>query len=310
MLCARVAAIDMGSNAIRLRIVEIGSANMPRVGRSLLDEQRYNVRLGLATYGQGRLDEPSITAALSALRTCRESCRNHGVTRYRAVATAALRDAPNGGELVRRAREELGLVIEVIPGDEEARLLYLGLAARDREGGPVAMIELGSGSLQVAAGSGERATLLDSLPLGGLRLALEFGARDALAPERLAAMQAAIRAGLAATTARLRALPVRRLLGAGGGFRAVAVLTGDRAPVTLALDQARALTARLAPLGLQQRVALGLPVDRADSVTPAACLSAELIELLGLTGMDLVDTNVRDGILADLAADPARGGAL
>lgn len=305
----------MGSNAIRLRIVEVSAS-----GRRVLEEHRFSVRLGLATYGQGKLDEASIAAALNALRTCRDAYRTHGAERYRCVATAALRDAPNGAELVARTKAELGLSIEVIPGAEEARLLFLGLAEADRAGGPVAMIELGSGSLQIAAGDGARALYLDSLPMGGLRLALEFGARDAMSPAALAAMKNAVREGLEPPAARLRHLNVRRLLGAGGGFRAVALLRADGVaqrgwlaqggPTHLTLDHARTLTARLAPLDRRARESLGLPADRADSVTTAACLSAELIELLGLERMDLVDTNVRDGILADLAADPARGASL
>lgn len=307
----------MGSNAIRLRIVDIASP-----GRRVLDEQRFSVRLGLATYTHGALDAESIAAAFTALQACRDSCRHHAVTRYRAVATAALRDAPNRAELTDRVARELGISIEVIPGEEEARLLYLGLAPQDRAGGPIAMIELGSGSLQVAAGGEERALYLSCLPMGALRLSLEHGARGAMSPAALTRMTEAIRDGLAPTVAALLRLGVRRLLGAGGGFRAVALLDLDRASVTnrlhathsqphsLGRQQAETLTGILAPMDPRRREALGLPSDRADSVTAAACLSAELMRMLSLESMDLVDTNVRDGLLTDMTQDGARGSAL
>ena len=297
----------MGSNAIRLRIVQVGPQ-----GRNLLEEARLNVRLGLATYGRGSLDAESIAAALGALRTCRDACLRHAVHRFRAVATAALRDAPNRDELTRRIASELGLAIEVIPGTEEARLLYLGLSEAERATGPVAMIELGSGSLQVAAGTGV-ATHLDCLPMGGLRLALDHGARGAMSAAMLAGLESAVRAGLASTAAALGPLKVRRLLGAGGGFRALAMVSRTSTgamPDALELAPMQALVRRVAPLELRAREALGLTAERADSIVPAACVAVELMRMLGLERMELVDTNLRDGILTDLAADASRGAPL
>jgi exopolyphosphatase/guanosine-5'-triphosphate,3'-diphosphate pyrophosphatase len=304
---ARLAAIDMGSNAIRLRIVEPGPA-----GRRLLAEQRLPVRLGLATYGRGFLDGTSIAGAVEALRSFREACQRSGVRRYRAVATAALRDAPNRVELVDRVRQDPGLHVEVITGEEEARLLYLGVADAEHDGTPVALIELGSGSLQVAAGNGSEPSYLACLPMGALRLAIQHGAREAMTDDALAELERSIRQGLAATRQALLAMGVRRVLAAGGGFRALTLLalTAGGLPDRLTLSQARTLAERVARLTARQKEGMGLPADRADTMTPAACLAVHLIEMLGLDAMQIVDANLRDGILSDLHVNGHHGSDL
>lgn len=303
MTPSRLGAIDIGSNAIRLRIIESNGH-----GRQLLTETRLPVRLGLATYGRGFLDGGSIASAVEGLRGLREACRAHGVERYRAVATAALRDAPNRAELVDLVAKD-GILIEVIPGEEESRLLYLGLAADEIADGPVAMIELGTGSLQVASGNGADPDFLACLPMGGLRLAIQHRAREAMSDAQVKALEAGIRAGLAGTRQALRERGVRRLLGAGGGFRVASLLGRPQgaAPGHLRLADLKPLVGRLAKMTARQREGLGLPADRADSIVPAACLAQVLIEMLGVEQMELVDTNLRDGILADLARHPERG---
>src|SRR4051812_28337308 len=126
----RFAALDLGSNALRLRIVEAHSPSSSREQLSLLPEAgstvreitslRAPVRLGSEVFVTGRLATASIGQACSALRDFRAEMDSAKVDAYRATATSAVREAQNGAVLVERARREAGIELEVIEGVEEA----------------------------------------------------------------------------------------------------------------------------------------------------------------------------------------------
>src|SRR3954468_24924368 len=152
---ARVAAIDIGSNAIRLRIVEV---DPPAIGPdgprftpfrdALLD--RAPVRLGDDVFMRGRLEPGVIGAACEALRRFRAAMDGAKVDRYRAVATSAVREAQNGDLFVERAEREAGVHVEVIEGTEEARLVQLAVSERvDLRGRTVLLVDVGGGSTEL-----------------------------------------------------------------------------------------------------------------------------------------------------------------
>src|SRR2546428_14097583 len=136
---ARFAAIDVGSNAMRLRIVE---AERPKNDASQLDllaawtgwreiaSQRAPVRLGSEVFVTGKLTHGSISAACGALKEFKNAMEDARVDAYRAVATSAVREASNSATLVERARREAGVELEVIEGVEEARLIELAVLRR------------------------------------------------------------------------------------------------------------------------------------------------------------------------------------
>lgn len=119
-------AIDVGSNAIRLLAVEFTDA-----GRWVeLESQRLPIRLGHSAFLTGRLEEAAMAAAVEAMASFRRAFDTLGISRYRAVATSTVRESENGGELVRRVREESGIRLDTITGSEEARLVWLATRRR------------------------------------------------------------------------------------------------------------------------------------------------------------------------------------
>src|SRR5580700_6200365 len=161
----RFAALDVGSNALRLRVIEAASPNDPQARLQLpllpgerelpsgwrdIVSLRAPVRLGGEVFSTGRLAPSSIGQACQALREFRAAMDAAKVDAYRATATSAVREASNGATLVERALREAGIELEIIEGVEEARLIQLAvvrqLALHDRK---ALLIDLGGGSTEI-----------------------------------------------------------------------------------------------------------------------------------------------------------------
>src|SRR5690349_22210652 len=184
---ARVAAIDIGSNAIRLRIVEVDppviGPDGPRFSpfRDILVD-RAPVRLGHDVFTKGRIEAGVIGAACDALRRFRAAMDGAKVDRYRAVATSAAREAANGDVFVERAEREAGIHVDVIEGVEEGRLVQLAVGERlQLRRRSALLIDIGGGSTELtllpkAAETAPRgaATLTRSLPIGTVRIIESF----------------------------------------------------------------------------------------------------------------------------------------
>jgi len=129
----RFAAIDIGTNSIRLVVAEV----QPDASYRVLDEDREMTRLGRGLYRDGRLSEPPMEQSLAALGRMKAIADGFSVTEVRAIATSAVREAKNGGTLVERARREAGIELETIEGIEEAthdQMLEARREERDQEG--------------------------------------------------------------------------------------------------------------------------------------------------------------------------------
>ena len=153
---ARFAAIDVGSNAMRMRIVEAsapdqsGPASRSATAWREIKSERASVRLGTEVFTTGRLAPASIGAACAALKAFREAMDDAKVDAYRATATSAVREAENGATLVERALREAGVHLDVIEGVEEARLIELAVVRNvDTQARRVMLIDVGGGSTEL-----------------------------------------------------------------------------------------------------------------------------------------------------------------
>src|SRR4030088_3510037 len=160
----RFAAVDVGSNALRLRIIEASApSHGPKAQLALLPDApspsgpwrdlatlRAPVRLGAEVFVSGRLAPASIGQACDALREFRQEIDRWKVDAYRAIATSAVREAKNGSTLVERARREAGIELETIEGIEEARLIQLAATRRISIGDKRALlVDVGGGSTEL-----------------------------------------------------------------------------------------------------------------------------------------------------------------
>jgi exopolyphosphatase/guanosine-5'-triphosphate,3'-diphosphate pyrophosphatase len=167
-----LAAIDIGSNGVRMQVVRL----VDTTRFELVEYQRAPVRLGEDTFSQGYISEQNIQAAIQALQRFRDVIEHLGVPRMRAVASSAVREAENRDIFVDRIAQQTGIQVEVISGEEEARLVHLAVTkVIDLHGKYAMLIEIGGGSVEVVLSEGETILSSESYRLGTVRLLQKFG---------------------------------------------------------------------------------------------------------------------------------------
>jgi exopolyphosphatase/guanosine-5'-triphosphate,3'-diphosphate pyrophosphatase len=299
---ARIAAIDVGSNSIRLVVAEV----LPSGGYRVLDEERENTRLAAALTTTGRLDPKAADATVQVLRNFLSIAAGYNATQIRAIGTSALRDAEDGAAFCDRVRKELKLSIEVISAAEEARLAFLSVArAFDISGREVAVADIGGGSTEVVLASSGLVDQVYATKLGAVRVAEECGVAGRSSEKQLARLRDFIDRALKRELGKPPFVP-DMLFGTGGTFTALASMImaaqgqagqpmwGFR--VTRA--QIRHLLTDLAqmPLDKRRKVA-GLTPQRADIIVAGLAIIERIMRRLRVNVVQVHTRGVRDGLL-------------
>lgn len=323
-LVPRFAAVDLGSNALRLRVVEATAASsppstqLPLLKANAKDTEsggfreilnlRAPVRLGAEVFVTGKLAAPSIGQACAALREFRQAMNQAGVDAYRATATSAVREAQNGATLVERARREAGIELEIIEGVEEARLIQLAVVRRLALGERRALlVDVGGGSTEVTVLDSGQATFSMSLPLGTVRM-LETYLRDATVVDaaRARLLEEGIDRALAEALPHLQKASFDLVVGTGGNVETLADLCpvkGGHLGFPKAIDAtlARQLRAKLFAMPSSERQKVyGLRPDRADTIVPAVSIFLRVAELFYQGAIVAPGVGLKEGILIEL----------
>jgi exopolyphosphatase/guanosine-5'-triphosphate,3'-diphosphate pyrophosphatase len=315
----RFAALDLGSNALRLRIVEAQAGIAGREQLSLLPEGgqigwrevvslRAPVRLGSEVFLTGKLAAASIGQATGALREFRQAMDDAKVDAYRATATSAVREASNGTTLVERARREAGIELEVIEGIEEARLIQLAVVRRlNLSDKRALLVDVGGGSTELTYLDKCRSKWAISLPIGTVRL-LEMFVRKPLAIDkrRQTLLFEGVDRVLAEAVPVLRKLPFELAIGTGGSVDTLSELCamkGGHAGYPRAVDVAlmKTLLGRLFQMTPdQRRDTFGLRPDRADTIVTAASIFLRVAETFNASALVAPGVGLKEGILEEL----------
>ncbi|MCL2726550.1 MAG: Ppx/GppA family phosphatase [Polyangiaceae bacterium] len=315
---ARFAALDLGTNALRLRIVEAHSSSRDREQLLLLPESgtgfreitslRAPVRLGSEVFVTGQLASSSIGQACSALREFRAAMDSAKVDAYRATATSAVREASNGPTLVERARREAGIDLEIIEGVEEARLIQLAVVRRlgltDRH---ALLVDVGGGSTELTYLDRGINAFSISLPVGTVRL-LETYLCDARTVDsgRQQLLFEGIGRVLAEAAPQLKKAPFEVVIGTGGSVDTIVELCpmkGGYAGFPHAVDVAemRAMLGELFDMTLdERRERYGFKPDRADTIVTAASIFLRVAELFDANAIVAPGVGLKEGILEEL----------
>jgi exopolyphosphatase/guanosine-5'-triphosphate,3'-diphosphate pyrophosphatase len=297
-----LAAIDVGTNAVRLEIAR----PLPDGSLETLHQERDPVRPGEGVFATGSLTRPVADRLVATLSRYAALCRRHRA-RVRAVATSAVREARNRDEVVRRARREAGIALEVVSGREEARLICLGVLSGRPPRARSLVLDIGGGSTEIAFAVGQEPTSLHSVALGAVRLTEIFGSSGKVSPERLAVMRSfaaeAFRDSLPRTLPRLTVA-----LGSSGTINAIVGARGDSRRMTLRKVE-RAVD-DMAAMSLAERRRCFEP-RRAEIIVAGGVILEAAMRQLGLGSIVAVDTGLRNGILLDLARrSPAAAAAV
>lgn len=299
----RIAAYDIGSNSVRCTIVD-APANGPR---TTLDDEKAYTRLGAGLAESGRLSDRAIEDTVAALHRMQRIAEGFSPTDVRAVATAAVRSATNGGELVTRIREELGLEVEVVSPEEEGRLAFLSALEGVGLEGRSAVADLGGGSLEIVRATGAHVEHIVSLPLGAVVMTEQYHVEDPAPDKDLKRLRKHVRSTLADALGE-EPPPVTTLVGSGGTANAIAALVAARRDPGLASLHGYAvrraelihLTAELARSTAPQRAAMkGMPPNRVDIILAGAVVVDEVMRALGANEIVLNARGMREGVVID-----------
>lgn len=297
-----VGVLDVGSFSARLVVVPVdGSPREP-----VLNHQT-RLRLDRELDGHGRLTDRGVAAVTAAVAAGMTAAYRHGVGGVYPLATSSIRDAANAADVVRHVAGETGVELQFLSGRREAELAYL--AARRWYGeaaGPLLVLDIGGGTVELAAGHGERAAFARSLPLGARSMT-----RDWLPSERVSNKQVkALRAhalDVVTTTLGAAGVPDPRVVGCSKVLQQLARLAGSRPGKCreLRLDDLRAWIPRLAALPPSKRAELpGISRSRAHQALAGAIVAEALLTVAG-GKVTICPWSTRDGLLLTLQ-DKAR----
>ena len=304
---ARYAAVDIGSNSVRLEVAEVigGSAR-------ILASDRQVTRLGASVFREGRVSPEALDLLCGVLAGMAVTWKRYDVLSIRAVATAAVRDARNQAEFLARTSLALGADIEIISGQEEARLIHLGVQSRwPHPKERFLIIDIGGGSAEIILSEDDRVCAAFSKPLGAIRLQELFLRNDPPGPAELLRMEEYIEERIAPAVREIGRKRIDRVVGTSSTAAAVVSAVSriprarreeaDRRRASAA--QMRRLYRELCTLELRRRQKIvGIGPRRAEIIIPGAAVLLHVLDAFRMPSLFYSGAGVRDGIIADLAA--------
>jgi len=303
----RVAVIDIGSNSGRVVVFQRDTAGHLRT----LAGSRASLRLVDDVDRRGELSEATMARATEALRDFKALATGAGATRIVAVATAAMRDASNGALFADRLRRELGIRIDIISGEAEARYGFAG-GVRGLAVSSGLLFDVGGGSMELTTFDRRRRGTDVSLPLGALRLSAKFLESDPPTRPQLRRLRDYIRRQLSKASVK-RLSSSDRLVGTGGTLRNLAKIDREaqRYPIgtlhgyELPFDRLEETVRLLANLKEKRRDSLpGLSAERADSIVGGAVAIQMLAECVRATHIVVSGQGMREGLALGLLKIP------
>jgi exopolyphosphatase/guanosine-5'-triphosphate,3'-diphosphate pyrophosphatase len=301
------AAVDIGSNSVRLKVARLA-------GRRLhpIHEDREVTRLGSWVYRTGFLSPDAMAETIKVLRRFHRTAQHLGTDSVRVVATSALRDARNSRAFLEWVRSATGWTVEIISGLEEARLIHLGLVASARAGAsPVLMVDLGGGSCELTISVGGHIHETVSLPLGAVRLTNEFLYHDPPRKSELERLRGFAAREIARAAKRIADARIKVVLATSGTAASLAAVCQGISKTrtsTVTRLQMRRIARLITKSTIEERRKLsGIGPKRAEIVAAGAIVYAELLERCQLRGFRYSPLGLRDGLLAQMAAEHDRG---
>ena len=302
----KLAVLDIGTNSIHMVLAEV----QPDYSYKILDRFKDMTRLGDGVFTSRRLSDQAMMRGLEVIRTLVTLARNKGYEQIEAVATSAVREARNGGEFLDHVAQQTGLVVRVITGAEEARLIFLGVqnsvALPEK---PTLVIDIGGGSVEVIVGNRETVFQARSLKLGAIRLKDLYLAKTPPSKGMLRELEEAVTAQLKTGLGLYKTKRVEQIIatsGMAGNLAEVIHLQRTGRPLPqlnlahVTEKDIAAMEKRLAGASLKTRLAIpGLDPKRVDTLLPSTIVFRILLELLQKTELTICDKAIREGIIYD-----------
>jgi exopolyphosphatase / guanosine-5'-triphosphate,3'-diphosphate pyrophosphatase len=301
------AAVDIGSNSVRLKIAETNRDRLKTVF-----EDREVTRLGAGVFANGSLEPQTMAYTIQVLQRFFRATQSYAVDRVRVVATSAVRDARNSRAFIDWVRTATGWRVEIISGLEEGRLIHLGILSNYRIGNTRALlIDLGGGSCELTLSDRGHIAEMVSLPIGAVRLTQTFAHSDPPRKNELEQMRGLIQREISRVQQRVIEAKVQAVVATSGTAAALSGLyrkrsdgDGDSKPTAVPQSAISRIAKELGRRNLSQRQALpGIGPKRAEIIIAGAMVYSELLEMCKLRSFRYLSLGLRDGLLAQMMAD-------
>jgi len=302
----KLALLDIGSNSIHMILTEI----QPDFSYKILDRFKDVTRVGEDTFKSGQLSPTALARGTEVVKNLATLARNRGFTRIEAVATSAVREASNGGQLIEAIEQQTGIRVRVVTGQEEARLIYLGVRqSMDFGDRNVLIADVGGGSVELIVGNRTKLLHAASLKLGAIRLKDLYLGQDTPSAGRLERLKEAVETQLKAALPRFKKVGFDEFVGTSGMIGNLAEIMHlhktDRPIPQLNLARFSfkdvvAAEKLLVKTPLKQRHEIpGVDPKRADVLVPAIIVLRALMERLDIEEITISDKAIREGLLHD-----------
>jgi len=299
------AAVDIGANSVRLKIAELTRRKF-----RVVHEDREVTRLGESVFRNNVLAPDAMAHTVKVLTRFYRTAQKFRAEQVRVVSTSPLRDSKNARALIEWVKSAVGWKIEIISGLEEGRLIHLGVLSNTRiENKDVILFDLGGGSCEVTISERGHIREMFSLPLGAVRLTQEFLLHDPAKTKEIARLREYIAEQVNRIAPAIRRYRVDLAIATSGTAASLAgaarTLQGrSKYSHTVSRRVATNLAHELAGKSVQERSKFpGIGPRRSEIIVAGAFVFAEMMAHYGLPSFQYSPLGLRDGLLAQMAAD-------
>jgi exopolyphosphatase / guanosine-5'-triphosphate,3'-diphosphate pyrophosphatase len=307
----RVAVVDLGTNTTRVLVADVDDGRVRE-----LDRRTKVTRLGQGVDSSGRLADEAIERVTATLEDYKAVIDGLKPEHTIALATSATRDADNGADFRQMLHDRFGFDAHIIPGNEEARLTFLGAtAARPPEAGPLVVIDIGGGSTEYVVGSpGSAPSFRVSTQAGSVRQTERHLREDPPSEEDLVTLRAAVRSTIQNEVPTSVIEQVRAGVAVAGTATSLAAIDQQLDPYDpdkvqgygLLLEAVDRMLGELAAVRLEERrQVVGLHPDRAPTIVAGAAILLESMRVFGLGAVEVSEADILHGAALDVASTMA-----
>ncbi|NBV36542.1 MAG: exopolyphosphatase [Bacteroidetes bacterium] len=284
-----LAAIDIGSNAVRLLVSE-AVPYRETVDFTKLTLLRIPLRLGVDVFQNGFIGEEKASALKKSIQAFQLIMDIYGVERFRTCATSAMRDAQNGAELVKTIFQETGLQIDIITGKEEAAIIYdTHMMESEPEGETRLYVDVGGGSTELTMYSEGKRILQDSFNVGTLRL-LNSQVPDKVWNDMKSAVKSSV-----------KGVKNLSIIGSGGNINKLFSISKTKEGKSLSLTQMDTYYKSMSNLSVLERMhEYNLRQERAEVIVPALQIYTSILKWSDVNEIGVPRIGLADGLIREL----------
>jgi len=302
-----IAAVDMGTNSFHMIIAKAEAHGAFHI----VDRMKHWVRLGDGVNARGRLNEEAIGRMLESLKFFKQLAESYDAEIH-CIATSAMREAPNQYAIAKRIRQELALVVEIVSGEEEARLVFQGVRSEGYiQDEPAHIIDIGGGSTEVIVGNNPDGVLAaESLDMGARRYSRKFFAAGNYTTRQIKQCHAAAASKIQAVASEYKSFAIHAVYGTSGTIRSLAEVISSFCEhddaTHLAIQDLKNIRPQLIEAVKSNALPASIEAERQATLVAGSIILEEVMRALKIKSLRVCPSALREGIVFDRIASSGR----